>query len=148
NNRGTALIELGRFDAALASYDKALALAPDYVECHWNKSLLLIRLGRFAAGWREYEWRKRRDAWAERQFDGPEWTGGSAVKRVLLYAEQGLGDTIQFARFARFARTLAESGREIILEVQRPLKGLLSSLPGVTVVRKGDSLPPYDAHAP
>jgi tetratricopeptide (TPR) repeat protein len=145
NNRGTSLIELERFDAALASYDQALALNADYVECRWNRSLLLVRLGRFESGWREYEWRRRREAWDERHFKGPEWTEASTAKRVLLYAEQGLGDTIQFARFAR---ALAESGREVVLEVQPPLKGLLSSLSGVTVVRKGEPLPPFDAHVP
>jgi tetratricopeptide (TPR) repeat protein len=145
NNRGTALMDLDRFEAALASYDKALAMRPDYVEAHWNRSLLLIRLGRFAAGWQEYEWRRRRATWEERHFDGPEWAAGSAAKRVLLYSEQGLGDTIQFARFAQ---TLAESGREVILEVQPPLKGLLSSMAAVTVVRKGEPLPSFEAHAP
>jgi tetratricopeptide (TPR) repeat protein len=145
NNRGTALMDLERFDAALASYEEAIATNPDHVESHWNRSVLLIRLGRFEPGWQEYEWRRRREAWVERHFDGPEWTGTSAARRVLVYAEQGLGDTIQFARFAR---TLAARGREAILEVQPGLKTLLGSLCGVTVVGRGEPLPPFDAHVP
>jgi tetratricopeptide (TPR) repeat protein len=145
NNRGTALIELARFEYALASYDAALALAPDYVEGRWNRSLLLLRCGDFERGWQEYEWRRRRDAWDPRNFAGAEWTAGSDAKRVLVYAEQGLGDTIQFARFAQ---SLAERGKEVVLEMQPPLGRLMSSLAGVTVVRRGEPLPGFDAHIP
>ena len=146
NNRGTALIELNRCTEAMASYDAALALSPDYVECHWNRSLLLLRLGRFDEGFREYEWRRKRDAWEPRTFAGPEWTGSSAAgKRLLFYSEQGLGDTIQFARFAG---AVAAASGHVILEVQPPLCGLLGTIEGVTVVRKGDPLPAFDAHLP
>jgi tetratricopeptide (TPR) repeat protein len=145
NNRGTAQSDLGRFDEARASYDAALAILPDYEECHWNRSLLMLRLGSFAEGWREYEWRRNRDSWEPRQFQGPQWAGEPSAKLLLVYAEQGLGDTIQFARFAR---ALAKAGHEVVLEVQPPLRGLLGSLAGVTVIRKGEPLPRFDAHLP
>ena len=103
-------------DEALASYDAALALDPDYVEFHWNKGLLHLAQGSLAAGWAGYEWRRRQDSWEPRDFPGPEWDGTAAPgRRVLLYAEQALGDTLQFARFAR---TVAGAGTDVILEVQ------------------------------
>ena len=146
NNRGTCLIDLGRCDEALASYDAALALNAGYVECCWNRSLLLLRLGRFAEGWRDYEWRRKRDAWEPQTFAGPEWTGEAAAgKRLLFYSEQGLGDTIQFARFAG---TVAAAGAEVVVQVQPPLRRLIGSLGGVTVIGKGDRLPAVDAHLP
>ena len=128
NNRGTALVDLDRLDEALASYDAALALDPDYVEGHWNKGLLQLRMGSLAEGWADYEWRRRQDMWDPRDFAGPEWDGTAARgRRVLLYAEQALGDTLQFARFAR---TVAGAGADVILEVQPPLAKLMQTLQG------------------
>ncbi len=122
NNRGVALNALnalGRHADALASYDAALALDPQSVEHQWNKSLLQLRMGLLAAGWEGHEWRRKRDSWEPRHFQGPEWDGTAVSgRRVLLYAEQALGDTIQFARFAR---AVVAAGNEVILEVQRPL---------------------------
>src|SRR5262249_10511061 len=98
-------------------------------------------------GWREYEWRRKRANWGAREFNAPEWTGEPiSDKRLLLYSEQGLGDTIQFARFAR---TAAASGAHVILEVQAVLGGLLQRLDGGTViVRRGEQLPKFDFHLP
>jgi tetratricopeptide (TPR) repeat protein len=146
NNRGTALVDLDRLDEALASYEAALALDPDYVEGRWNKGLLQLRIGSLAEGWAGYEWRRRQDIWDPRDFAGPEWDGTAARgRRVLLYAEQALGDTLQFARFAR---TVAASGADVILEVQPPLAKLMQSLEGVTVVARGAPLPAFDCHLP
>ena len=146
NNSGNALDDLKRFDEAMEWYERALAIRPDYPSCHVNRALLLLRAGRFAEGWQEYEWRRRTDSWIARALPGPEWSGGDPdAKRLLFYSEQGLGDTIQFCRFAC---SIAAMGKEVVLEVQPPLSGLLGSLEGVTVVRSGETLPEYDAELP
>jgi len=103
-------------------------------------------MGSLAPGWEGYEWRRKGESWEPRDFAGPEWDGTAARgRRVLLYAEQALGDTIQFARFAR---TVAAAGADVILEVQPPLAKLMQTLPGVTVIAKGAPLPAYDCHLP
>lgn len=146
SNRGTALIDLDRLDEAMASYDAALAIDPTSIEDRWNKSLLQLRMGHLAEGWEGHEWRRKRDTWEPRHFRGPEWDGTTVPgRRVLLYAEQALGDTIQFARFAR---TAALAGNAVVLEVQRPLAALMQTLPDVTVIARGGSLPAYDCHLP
>jgi tetratricopeptide (TPR) repeat protein len=147
SNRGVALQEQQRFADALESYNFALAARPDYAEAQWNKALLLLLNGSFADGWSGYESRRRMAGWAARSFDGTEWSGGKlSGKRLLLYAEQGLGDTIQFARYASLA---AARGARVILEVQAPLQSLFTGLRGVeVVVTKGDPLPPFDLHCP
>jgi tetratricopeptide (TPR) repeat protein len=146
-NRGVALQELQRFADALESYNQALAARPDYAEAQWNKALLLLLNGSFAEGWSGYEARRRMANWAPRRLEGAEWSGDYLTgKRLLLYAEQGLGDTIQFARYVPFA---AARGARVILEVQPPLKSLLAGLSGVDVIlTKGDPLPPFDLHCP
>ena len=146
NNRASALIQLQRFDEALADYDKTLSFNPDYGPGHWNKSLLLLRLGSFEAGWREFEWRRKKETRDPRTFTGPEWNGEDATgKQLLFYAETGLGDTIQFARFAQI---VARMGANVILEVQPPLARLLESLAGVTIVPAKDEPPDHDLHLP
>ena len=146
NNRGIALAELDRPNEALASYDAALALDPGYVECRWNKCLVQLRQGMYEAGWKGYEWRRQKDDWEHRRLPGPEWDGKTAPgQRLFLYAEQALGDSIQFARFAR---TLAEAGGDVILEVQPRLTRLLQSLASVRVIARGEPIPAFDCHLP
>ncbi|HLY46731.1 MAG TPA: tetratricopeptide repeat protein [Stellaceae bacterium] len=147
SNRGVVLSALRRQEEALASFDKALSIEPHYADCHHNRGLLLLLHGRFAEGWREYEWRRRLGSWVARAFDAPEWQGGDLRgKRLLLYAEQGLGDTIQFARFAPL---LASRGATVLLAVQPALRALLRSLPGVAaVLSDGDALPDFDCQLP
>jgi tetratricopeptide (TPR) repeat protein len=147
NNRAGVLQELKRFDEALASYERALALEPDYVEAGLNRALLLLLTGAFAQGWPAYEWRRRTADWEPRQFAAPEWAGEDiAGKRLLLYAEQGFGDTIQFVRYARLA---AARGAHVVLEVQPPLAALLAASGcAQTVVAAGAPLPPFDLQCP
>jgi tetratricopeptide (TPR) repeat protein len=146
NNRGNALQELVRFDEALESYQRALAIRPDYAACHVNRAFLLLQTGRFAEGWQGYEWRRKIDSGTARLLSGPEWTGGDTnAKRLLFYSEQGLGDTIQFSRFAC---SIAASGKEVLLEVQPSLGGLLDGLGGVKVIRNGATVPEHDAELP
>jgi tetratricopeptide (TPR) repeat protein len=146
SNRGLALQELGRFAEAMESYDQALALYPEYHELRFNQALLLLLMGRFGEGWQEYEFRRKVSNWIARTLPGPEWDGaGSAGRRLLFYSEQGLGDTIQFSRFAGM---IAATGADVFLEVQPALENLVRGLKGVTVIRKGEPLPEHDAHLP
>jgi tetratricopeptide (TPR) repeat protein len=150
SNRGNALQELGRLDEAAASYDKALELKPDYAEANFNKSLLLLLSCNFGKGWESYEWR-----WYEkdirkfkRDFSQPIWLGVEALldKTILIHAEQGLGDTLQFCRYVKM---VADLGAKVIFEVQKPLVKLLEDLPGVsTLIARGDPLPEFDYHCP
>jgi tetratricopeptide (TPR) repeat protein len=146
-NRGNALADLRRPDDALESYERAIAVAPNSAEAHWNKSLVLLAQGDFTRGWPEYEWRLRRTA-DRRNFTHPQWRGGAEIKgkSILLHAEQGFGDTIQFVRYAPM---VAARGATVVLEVQGSLKPLLSGLEGVsTVIGRGEPLPVFDLHCP
>ena len=146
-NRASVLQELSRFDEALATYDRAAAIAPDSVDAQINRAFLLLLTGDFAKGWPAYEWRRKLPSWVERGFTQAEWTGQDiAGKRLLLHAEQGFGDTIQFARYAALA---AARGADVILEVQPSLKPLLGGLFGVELIAAGsDRLPHFDLHCP
>ena len=148
-NRGNALTDLRRPDDALSSYDRAIALAPDHAEAHWNRSLLLLARGDFARGFAEYEWRKRRAGWTDRRdFTQPLWLGGGDIagKIILLHAEQGYGDTIQFVRYAPL---VAARGAKVVLELQASVKPLLSGMDGVSaVIGRGEMLPAFDLHCP
>ncbi len=147
-NRAVALQDLRRPDAARAGYRKAQALDPGAADAHWNEALVCLSIGDFAVGWAKYEWGWRA-GWrgADRGF-GPAWLGRSGLRgrRLLLHAEQGLGDTLQFVRYARLA---AEAGAELVLEVQPPLVRLLRRLDHVDeVVGHGEALPEFDLHCP
>ena len=152
SNRGNALQDLKRFDEALASYKKAIEIKPDYTVAHHNLSLCHLLLGNFQDGWQEYEWRWKNESatrlQSNRNFPQPLWLGEQSLmgKTILLYAEQGLGDTIQFCRYASL---VAQLGATVILEVQRPLIKLLQNLEGVSqLVAMGDPLPAFDYQCP
>jgi tetratricopeptide (TPR) repeat protein len=150
NNRGNALRILARHAQALASFDKAVGLVPDYAETHWNRSCLQLLLADFDAGWKEYEWRWKTQEFApwRRDFAQPLWLGEEplAGKTILLHAEQGLGDAIQFVRYLPLVA--ARAGR-VVLEVQPPLKALLAGFAGAsTVIGRGETLPAFDCHCP
>ncbi|WP_170954864.1 tetratricopeptide repeat protein, partial [Polaromonas sp. AER18D-145] len=123
NNRGVALLELRRPQEALASYQKAWRARPDYAEAHWNEALCRLLLGDFVQGWQNYEWRWKRELNKDklRNFSQPLWLGKEPLqgKTILLHAEQGLGDTLQFCRYVR---QVAALGARVVLEVQPALK--------------------------
>lgn len=147
-NRGNAYMRLGRHAEALSAYAEALRLKPDFAEAHFHESLCRLSIGDFEQGWRKYEWRRAANNYAGRGFGQPLWLGRDALagKSILLHAEQGLGDTIQFSRYARLA---AARGATVLLEVQPALKSLLSGLEGVsTVFARGETLPATDYHCP
>lgn len=149
NNRGVALCAHNRYEAAQASFERAIALDPDGADLHHHVALIRLTLGDFAAGWRRYEWRWKSPRWdrSRRNFKEPQWSGTGEVagRTVLLHAEQGAGDTLQFVRYAPL---LARRGARVVVEVQRPLQGLLAQLPAVTVIARGDPLPAFDLHCP
>lgn len=148
-NRGVALLALRRLDAAIDSYDKAIAIDPEYAEAHFYKSFALLLQGNFELGWYEYQWlwKTKKSATKLRHFTQPIWSGIEplADKTILIHSEQGLGDMIQFCRYAK---SLADRGARVILEVPEQLIGLLSGLDGVSeLVVKGEALPAFDYHS-
>ena len=148
-NRGIALTELKRSEEALASYDNAIALKPDYAEAHWNQSLGFLLVGRFEQGWRQFEWRKKLKApLGLRLFTQPVWLGAEDIagKTLFIYWEQGLGDTIQFCRYAKLAQA---RGAKVVLSVQRPLVALLKELsPTIRIIGPDEVPADFDYHCP
>ncbi|HWR00433.1 MAG TPA: tetratricopeptide repeat protein [Chlorobaculum sp.] len=149
-NRGTALQQLNKSEEALDCYDKAIAARPDFPDACWNKSLALLTGGNYLDGWPLYEWRWQvaKFAAARRNFIQRLWLGRGSLagKTILLYSEQGLGDTIQFCRYIPL---IAKLGARVVLEVDLPLTGLLKEITGLSAVfAKGSSLPESDFHCP
>lgn len=146
-NRGNALRDLNRSREAIESYDTALALKPDLADGHWNKALEQLLLGDFAQGFANYEWRWRRADAVPRGFTQPQWRGEDLRGRtILLHAEQGFGDTLQFVRYVPM---VAAKGGNVILEGPDGLLPLLAGIEGVAArVSRGAPLPPFDLHCP
>jgi tetratricopeptide (TPR) repeat protein len=148
-HRGRALAALNRHDEAVASYDKARAAGKDDADVHFSEALALLTLGEYRAGFEKYEARWRRSGMPAQKSRGRSlWLGEYplARKTVLLHAEQGLGDTIQFARYVPL---LAASGAKIVLEVQSELTALLARLDGgAQIIARGETPPHFDVHCP
>lgn len=149
-NRAHALHRLDRVPEAVADLRRAIALRPDFAEAHFELGMALLTLGDFTAGWSEYEWRWAAGAFAasRRAFSSRQWTGTQklAGRTVLLHAEQGLGDTLQFVRYVPL---VARLGATVILEVQPELVALLENTTGASrVIARGDPLPHFDLHCP
>lgn len=149
-DRGNALAGVGRHEEAIASYQAALALAPGDPEVLWNEALARLALGDYAGGWPLYEsrWRVPSLALAPRAGGKPRWQGSEdlAGRGVLLHAEQGFGDAIQFVRHAR---EVAARGAEVTVACAPALKRLFARADGVArVVVAGREMPAFDFHAP
>jgi tetratricopeptide (TPR) repeat protein len=147
-NRGLALNYLNRPDEALESFDRAIALEPELPQGHWNKALLCLALGDFERGWNDYEWRWRgATELVSRGFAQPQWRGEDlAGKTILLHAEQGFGDSIQFVRYLPMVKAKAA---KVILEVPDSLLPLIGDFAGgVTMLTRGEALPAFDVHCP
>jgi tetratricopeptide (TPR) repeat protein len=144
NNRGTVWETAADFDQALTWYERALALDPLHPDANFNRGRLLLHLDRWAEGWEGYEWRLKNKRQKRAFFRSVMWDGSPLPgKTLLLHAEQGFGDTIQFCRYAPL---MAERGGTVVLAVQPPLRRLLSSLPGVAGCHDvgGGTVPPFD----
>lgn len=139
-----------KLDEAIECYERAIGMRPDDGGYHWNYSLALLLHGDYAKGWPEYEWRwqgcrELKDG--KPHLSRPEWNGQDiAGKTVLLYREQGLGDVIQFIRYAPL---VAARGASVIVACQPELVRLLGAVHGVsTVIPQGQPLPRFDVHCP
>ncbi len=137
----------GHVDDALACYTRAIELNPNYADAHWNRALAWLLTGNFAQGWPEYEWRWQRRQNPARVFAQPLWDGSPiSGKTILLHAEQGFGDMIQFIRYAPLVKRL---GATVIVECPPELVRLLQACEGVDrVIAHGEVPPEFDTHAP
>ena len=127
NNLGTLLRLRGRHSEAAQCFEAALALRPDSAEAHCNRALLRLRLGDFAQGWPEYEWRWRMSGAPAASFSEPRWEGQPLADRtILLWSEQGLGDTIQFIRYAALVKG---RGARVLVDCPASLHALLKNVP-------------------
>jgi len=150
HNLGIVLKEQARFTEAAACFEQALACRPDFAEARFALGLTLLQIGKWAEGWRNYDYRFAQTAEPgvrHRPFPQPAWSGEAGNGRtIFLWAEQGFGDALQFGRFARDVSRL---GWRVVLEVHAELARLFaSSLPEARVVPRGEALPPFDAHCP
>ncbi|HXW23219.1 MAG TPA: tetratricopeptide repeat protein, partial [Xanthobacteraceae bacterium] len=144
-NRGVALQDLGRLEEALACYRGAKPSDADYAKATACEGILHLLRGNFAAGWEKYEARWKIGDLPPRNFAQSQWRGEPlAGKTILLHAEQGLGDSIQFLRYVPL---VAARGGKVVLEIQKPLLPL-ARIPGVTVIARGEALPAFDLHCP
>ena len=145
SNLGGVLDLQGKLTESIAAYDRALVLKPDFAVALFNRSLLRLRSGDFVLGLPDYEHRwhlnKRRD------FREPQWHGEPLRgARILLYSEQGLGDTVQFLRYVPMVQA---AGGKVILEVQPQMRRLAAQLPGaVELICSGEPLQQLDWHCP
>jgi tetratricopeptide (TPR) repeat protein len=148
SNLAESLRDEGRLDEAFVASCKAVSLPGCQDIQRFNHALALLMEGDYEAGWPAYEVRRRDGVLTarERRFAVPEWRGDKLQGRtLLLHAEQGLGDTLQFVRYVR---EILAPGVSLVIESQKPLAGLLRSLGQVRVVAQGDPLPAFDLHLP
>jgi tetratricopeptide (TPR) repeat protein len=147
SNHSAILLNKGEIDEALAVSHRAVALAPKHPTVRFNHSHLLLLSGDFENGFADYRWRRKCAGLfsSKMNFSAPEWQGEAfAGRTLLLFAEQGIGDALQFVRYLP---KIAARGREILLSVQDTLVPLLRQLPAVTVVPRSAPLPPFDLQA-
>jgi tetratricopeptide (TPR) repeat protein len=148
-NLGDIQKEKGEMSKGLGYYKQAISVSPDYPEAHFNLACVYLLLGNFEEGWAEYEWRwKTKEFEAlRRDFGKPRWYGEEIRgKRIFLTCEQGLGDAIQFVRYAKRVKDL---GAEVILEVPKVLHRLFMCVEGIdSLVIVGSEVPNFDVYCP
>jgi tetratricopeptide (TPR) repeat protein len=149
NLHGLALGNAGRHREAMEAFTRAIALEPDNADMHFHRALELLTLGDFEAGWEEYEWRFASDGVANSRSPHPQrhWDGVEplAGKTILLYTEQGLGDSIMFGRYGL---EFAARGANVYLGVLPPVKILFEEMPGVKAIAPGDQVAPFELQCP
>ncbi len=149
SNLGSTYFNLRQFDKALTYGNKAIELDPQHAEAHWNRAITLLATGHFKEGWSEYEWRWEKDDFKKIKpnFSQPYWDGSQQKdKRLLVWTEQGYGDTIQFIRFVQLAR---EKVNRLFVLAPKPIVRLLKTVSGIDkVIPKQGALPDFDIHVP
>ncbi|HYD69489.1 tetratricopeptide repeat protein [Azospirillum sp.] len=147
NNLGITHLDLGRLAEAEEDFRGVLTRSPENADGHFNLSLALLKAGRWADGWAEYEWRWRTGQLPVPNLRHPLWGGEDLAGRsILLHAEQGHGDTLHFVRYAPL---VAARGGRVILAVQKALKRLVAAMPGVAAVYElHEPIPDFDLHCP
>ncbi len=124
-NIGFCKLRMGKLDEALSYFNNAIEIDSGNILAHYNKAETLLKLGNFEEGWKEYEWRKKREEFGKRKFFQPlNLNADLNGKRILVYGEQGLGDTLQFVRYLKF---LKERNAYVILECDPLLHELLAN---------------------
>ena len=148
NNLGAVCLSLGRPEEGIGHLRKLIDQAPGYADGHWNLACCLLASGRYGEGWREYEWRRLKNSpIEERHRDLPPWDGTSLAGRsILLWCEQGFGDTFQFIRYATL---VAEQGGDVVVECQTPaIRPIIARVEGVgRVIVRGEPVPTVDCQA-
>ena len=151
NNLGNLEKAKGRLDEAVARYRRSLELKPDFAQTHANLGVVKLMQGEFAEGWREYEWRwkVKNTPLLARKCPQPQWDGSDiAGKTILLHAEQGYGDTLQFIRYVT---PVAARGARVVVEVPGSMQRLLKLSPLIAkheIIAKGQPVPHFDVHCP
>ena len=135
---------------AVSDFDRVIELDQGHYQARWNRALALLLAGNLEQGWQAFESRWDMPAFcSEEKFVQPFWRGQEPLfgKTILLHSEQGLGDALQFCRYASMAKMMG--AKKIIVEVEKPLKELMRTLEGVDqVISRGDALPHFDYHTP
>lgn len=150
-NKGNVLLDQANLSSAREAFAKVVSLQPDDADAQWAQGWCDLLAGDWGRGLPQLEWRWKKPGFTStaRQFSKPLWLGQDDLngRTILLHAEQGLGDTIQFSRYAT---RLHGMGARVLLEVQAPLRQLMGSLSGVSqvLVRGEGFLPPFDLHCP
>jgi Tfp pilus assembly protein PilF len=147
HNLGNVLRAQGRLRESAASYDRAVAIEPGHAQAHLSRAMAWLQMGDFERGWAEFEWRLKCKDYAIPDLKRPLWDGGSLAGRtILLYADHGLGDSLQFIRYAPLVKG---RGGRVIVACQQAIARLLASCPGVDAVFvEGEQLPEFDVYAP
>ena len=146
NNLANTLKEQGKLQGAVQAYHKAIEINPSYIDAHKNLGIVLLLQGDFQRGWQEYEWRLKSEDLCVANRAQTRWDGSSLRgKTILLYAEQGFGDTIQFIRYVHL---LVEYDTEIIVECQPELLQLFKNIVAIKkIIVVGESSPKFDVNA-
>lgn len=149
-NLGITFKDLAKLDDAMDMFDKAISINNNHIDSCWNKSLIHLMLGDFEEGFRLYEsrWEVKNNLKLKRNYSQPLWLGKESLcgKTILIYSEQGFGDTIQFCRYIDMLKNLECN---IIFELESNLISLLSQIKGVDkFISKGEPMPPFDYHCP
>jgi Tfp pilus assembly protein PilF len=148
-NLGALHLGRGELEESAHVFQRALARNPNAAMIHWNLSQVLLLQGKYEQGWPEYDWRRRVPEFSEftAEFQQPMWDGGDLAGRtVMLYGEQGFGDTIHFARYVPLVR---KRGGKAVMACQPKVLRLMKGLPGVEeFVSPLDALPKFDLHCP